>query len=121
MDDAMENEELIWLTHEYVMDPKRRECFAAMIAAMPDEELLKFPRMADIRQENRQKNRQKGRQEGEAKFLIRQLTRRFGELPAAVHEQIAIADSDALERWGDLVLDARSLKDVFGPNLPEVH
>ena len=113
MKGALENLEPIGLTPEYVMDLGRREWFASVARSMSKEELSNMPGAADIRQE--------GRQEGEVKLLVRLLTRRFGELPAAVHEQIAIADLDALERWGDLVLDARSLKDVFGSNLPEVH
>ena len=124
MKQSIEDVDLVGLTPEHVMG-LGRGLFESVMNSLSDEELFKFRRTADIQQKGEQKGRQegeqKGRQEGEAKILVRQLTRRFGELPAAVHEQIAIADSDALERWGDLVLDARSLKDVFGPNLPEVH
>ena len=52
---------------------------------------------------------------------MRLLTRRFGELPAALCEQIAVADLNTLERWSDLVLDARSLADVFGSGLLDTH
>jgi Putative transposase, YhgA-like/Domain of unknown function (DUF4351) len=46
-------------------------------------------------------------------FLLRQLTRRFGSLPAAVIERMQQADRRALERWADRILDAISLDDVF--------
>ncbi|MEO5334115.1 MAG: Rpn family recombination-promoting nuclease/putative transposase [Magnetococcus sp. YQC-5] len=51
-----------------------------------------------------QEGRQEGRQEGQAKILVRQLMRRFGELPAAIHEKITMANSNTLEMWADLVL-----------------
>jgi hypothetical protein len=117
MDGAMENVEPIGLTPEYVMDLGRREWLASMMGSMPREELLKMPVAADIQQ----KGELKGELKGEAKLLVRLLTRRFGELSAAVHKQIADADSDTLERWGDLVLDARSLEDVFGPDTSGTH
>ena len=121
MKGAMENVEPIGLTPEYVMDLGRREWLASVMSAMPREELSKMPGAAGIRQEGEQAGEQKGEKKGEAKLLVRLLTRRFGELPAVVHEQIAMADSDTLERWGDLVLDARSLADVFGVGLPGTH
>ncbi|MEO5377908.1 MAG: DUF4351 domain-containing protein, partial [Magnetococcus sp. DMHC-6] len=61
--------------------------------------------------------RQEGRQEGEAKMLLRQLTRRFGTLPSNLQEKVNSADLETLELWSDLVLDARSLEDVFGADL----
>ena len=60
----------------------------------------------------------KGRAEGEAKgraeLLMRLLERRFGPLPRTVKDRIAAAGPDTLELWGDRVLDAASLNDVFG-------
>ena len=96
------------LTPEHVMG-LGRGLFESVMNSLSDEELFKFRRTADIQQK------------GEAKVLVRLLTQRFGELPAVVHEQIAVADSDTLERWVDLVLDARSLADVFGTGLPGTH
>ncbi|MBF0426511.1 MAG: DUF4351 domain-containing protein [Magnetococcales bacterium] len=51
---------------------------------------------------------------GEAAFLLRQLRQRFGTLPDWVPERIHAADATALETWGDRVLTASSLRDVFG-------
>ena len=57
----------------------------------------------------------KGRLEGERKVLVRQLRRRFGDLPAAVIAQIDAADEATLERWSDELLDAPSLAALFPP------
>jgi hypothetical protein len=66
-------------------------------------------------QRGRQEGEQKGRQEGERKLLVRQLRRRFGELPAAVLARIEHADEATLERWSEELLDAPSLTALFPP------
>jgi hypothetical protein len=50
---------------------------------------------------------------GEARLLTRQLTRRFGTLPADVTARMEDADTDTLEAWADRLLDARTLDEVF--------
>ena len=55
-----------------------------------------------------------GMQQGEALLLQRQLTRRFGALSATQLASIAAATPAQLETWGDRVLEATSLDDVFG-------
>ena len=57
---------------------------------------------------------QQGMQLGEALLLQRLLTRRFGELPAAQQAKLSAATPAQLETWGDRVLDASSLDEVFG-------
>ncbi|GAB3314555.1 hypothetical protein GCM10027428_15730 [Haliea atlantica] len=54
-----------------------------------------------------------GRLEGERHVLERQLTRRFGELPAWATERLASATAQQLEAWADEVLVAGSLEEVF--------
>jgi len=54
-----------------------------------------------------------GIEKGEALLLQRLLARRFGLLPDAVLQRISNASSTELELWGDRVLDAASLDDVF--------
>ena len=56
----------------------------------------------------------RGVQRGEAFLLQRQLTRRFGELSATQQAKLAAATPAQLETWGDRVLDAQSLDEVFG-------
>lgn len=58
---------------------------------------------------------EKGIEKGEALLLQRLLTRRFGTLPSDVVGQIAGATAAQLEQWGDRVLDAASLEEVFRP------
>ncbi len=56
----------------------------------------------------------KGRQEGESNLLLRLLARRFGAVPEWVSARLNQANTDLLETWGDRVLDAQSLEEVFG-------
>jgi len=57
---------------------------------------------------------QQGMQQGEALLLQRLLTRRFGALSATQLASIAAATPAQLEIWGDRVLEAKSLDEVFG-------
>ena len=65
-------------------------------------------------QQGMQQGVQQGMQLGEALLLQRLLTRRFGELSAAQQAKLAAATPAQLETWGDRVLDASSLDEVFG-------
>ena len=50
---------------------------------------------------------------GKRQTLLRQMTVKFGELPAAVHEQLAsLADSEELDRLADRVVRASSLAEM---------
>lgn len=55
----------------------------------------------------------KGMQQGERLLLQRLLARRFGVLTAEHVARIAVATPFQLETWGDRVLDAQSLDEVF--------
>ncbi|GAA4335812.1 hypothetical protein GCM10023144_29500 [Pigmentiphaga soli] len=48
-------------------------------------------------------------------MLRRQLTRRFGPLPAWAEQRLAGADEPALLQWSERVLDAASFEEVFNP------
>lgn len=65
-------------------------------------------------QQGIQQGMQQGMQQGEALLLQRLLTRRFGALSATQLASIAAATPAQLETWGDRVLDAKSLDEVFG-------
>ncbi|MEW6489716.1 MAG: DUF4351 domain-containing protein, partial [Thermodesulfobacteriota bacterium] len=58
--------------------------------------------------------RQEGRQEGEAALLLRLAERRFGPLPAWARARIQAADADTLLAWGENLLDANDLEELFG-------
>lgn len=56
----------------------------------------------------------RGRMEGAVALLERQLVRRFGPLSQTVLRKLAKASPAQLERWSDALLEAQSLKQVFG-------
>ena len=59
------------------------------------------------------KGKQEGKQEGKSELLQRLLVRRFGPLPHDIVQQLASATTPQIELWGDRMLDARSLAEVF--------
>ena len=64
--------------------------------------------------EGLEKGVSKGRIEGEAALLLRILERRFGPLSIDVKQRIASTDAETLLIYGDRVLDAKTLDDIFG-------
>lgn len=64
-------------------------------------------------QEGLREGLREGLQEGEAKLLLRLLERRFGPLPEAIRQRVAGADAETLLVYGEKVLEARSLDEVF--------
>ena len=65
------------------------------------------------RKEGREEGRQEGRQEGEATLLLRLLRRKFGALDPATEERVNSADAEQLLEWGERVLTANTLDEVF--------
>ena len=57
--------------------------------------------------------RRQGRKEGEATLITLQLRKRFGELPESVCTRVCEARPEELEHWGERLLGASSLDDVF--------
>lgn len=53
--------------------------------------------------------------EGRAALLQRQLTLRFGPLPASVMERLSTAAIDELDAIGERLLTAQSLEEALGP------
>ena len=66
------------------------------------------------RVEGRLEGRVEGRMEGEAALLLRLLERKFPPLPDSARERIATADAETLLVWGERVLDANKLEEVWG-------
>ena len=58
--------------------------------------------------------RVEGRVEGEAALLLRILERKFHPLPESARQRIAAADAETPLVWGERVLDANSLEEVWG-------
>jgi hypothetical protein len=66
------------------------------------------------RQEGLRQGWQERRQESEATMLLRLLERRCGFLDEMSRRWIQAANAETLLDWGDRLLTARSLADVFG-------
>ncbi len=64
-------------------------------------------------EEGRREGRQEGRQEGEARLLLRQIERKFGELGERNRERIRLADAEQLLEWGERLVTAGSLAEIF--------
>ena len=58
--------------------------------------------------------RNEGEQKGKAELLVRQLSRRFGQLPKWAETRVNKAKSEQLGKWADAVLDASTLTEVIG-------
>jgi hypothetical protein len=66
------------------------------------------------RQEGIGQGLEQGRKEGAAALLERQLTQRFGPLPQTVRNKLTKATVAQVESWSDTLLEAQSLKQLFG-------
>jgi len=73
-------------------------------------------RLAPLYQQDReqaiQEGVQQGRQQGEAYLLLRQLQRRFGEIPQNLQENIRNLPVESLEDLGLALLDFDTLTDL---------
>ena len=71
----------------------------------------------ELREEGRllglKEGEQKGMQKGEATLLLRQLERKFGRLDAQTRKRVRSADAGRLLDWGERLLTAERLEDVF--------
>ena len=65
------------------------------------------------KQQGLDEGRKEGHKEGESLMLQRLLTLKFGPLDAATQARLAAADSETLLVWGERVLTAGSLAEVF--------
>ena len=94
----------------------RRGKFTQAIPKVRDLKELKMSLAARFdlwAQQYELRGEQKGKQEGKSELLQRLLVRRFGPLPQHIVQQITSATTPQIERWGDRVLDACSLAEVF--------
>ena len=109
-------------------NPELKRIFAIWIRAMlrrHSQNRLVLPKVRDLKELKMiladrfetwaLQHEQKGIEKGEALLLQRLLVRRFGPLPSDLVAHISAATTEQLERWGDRVLDAANLEDVFRP------
>jgi predicted transposase YdaD len=67
----------------------------------------------ELLEKGRQEGREEGRQEQGARIVLRQLRLKFGPLETAIEDRVRSADADRLLEWGERVLTAENLQDVF--------
>ena len=67
----------------------------------------------EILQQGKQQGRQEGRQEGEATLVLRQLSRRLGQLTPELRAQIQGLCVIQLEELGEALLDFSSTQDLI--------
>ncbi|MBF0426544.1 MAG: Rpn family recombination-promoting nuclease/putative transposase [Magnetococcales bacterium] len=96
-------------------DLDREAVRGIVIRVCPREETEMMSQFArEIVEQNKQVWRKEGRQEGAAAILLRLLKQRFGpQLPGWVDERVRTADAATIELWGDRILTAQSLEEVF--------
>ena len=63
-------------------------------------------------QQGLQRGREEGKQEGEARFALRQLKYRFGELNSKTEERIRSLSVEKLEELSEVLLEFQSRKDL---------
>jgi predicted transposase YdaD len=76
------------------------------------EELMQKGR-EEGREAGREEGREEGRAQGQVTLLVKQLTRKFGELPAEYRARLETATSDLLECYAERLLVAGTLAAVF--------
>lgn len=90
-----------------------REEIQSMLG-LTDLDLKRTRFYQDVHAEGKLEGRREGQQLGEVLILRRQLTRRFGALPAWAEQRLERAEPAELECWAERVLDAERLEAVFG-------
>ena len=116
---------------DFERDPNQREKYIDFIdiyADLSDNERRRYQeRHAEesgvikgmnwrAREEGRTEGMQLGRVAGERTLLERQLRRKFGALPSVVGARLSNASVADLEAWGENVLDADTINEVFNPH-----
>ena len=66
-----------------------------------------------LAQQLEQRGMERGLQQGEAAMIIRQLQHRFGSLSPSYTQRIMAADPEILFVWGEKILEAQTLEDIF--------
>lgn len=96
----------------YKLPNLTREEIQAMLE-FPNVDLKKTRFYQDAYGEGRSEGHREGRTEGEAALLLRQLERRFGNLSDDTKRRINSADAETLLTWGERILDANTLEDIW--------
>ena len=60
-----------------------------------------------------EKGMEEGMKKGESTLLLRQLRRKFRQIPTIYIDKIEAADPETLLKWGESILDAEAVEEVF--------
>ncbi|MHC5861984.1 Rpn family recombination-promoting nuclease/putative transposase [Nostoc sp.] len=83
------------------------------LSRMEVEEMLGITlRETRVYREIKEEGREEGREEGEKSLILRQLTRRVGELSQEARQRIEILPLEQLENLGEALLDFTSMDDL---------
>lgn len=67
----------------------------------------------EFREEGIKVGVQQGLQQGEYSLLLRQLQRKFDTIPDTYQKKLSEADAETLLVWGERILEAKTLEDIF--------
>ena len=70
--------------------------------------------LAERVKEWNQESLERGMQKGAGQLLLRQLGKKFGDIPDKFVQQLHRADEEEILQWSDNILSAQTLGDVFG-------
>jgi predicted transposase YdaD len=116
-DPALYRAVLAWLYVEKGQDPKRIPDILSLeeFSDMWAKTFEKFDRENQEigRKEGWKAGKKEGEKEGEAKLLLRLLERKFGPLDRQTRGRISAADSKRLLEWGERLLTAERLEQIF--------
>ncbi|MEO5330623.1 MAG: hypothetical protein H7839_01260 [Magnetococcus sp. YQC-5] len=108
MKDSLNSSEMEEITPDYLIQ-FGKEWFVWMVDAMPDETLFSMPKFEHrLLQEHRD-----SRQAEAAAMLFKQIYRKFGPIPEWTTKKVKSADPEMIETWGENLIFANSLDDVF--------
>lgn len=77
-------------------------------------DINKWPFLKDAYEKGREKGLEKGREKGIKETLRLALEKRFGRIPASITKRVAKMSDDQAQETVLAILDAKSLKDLFG-------
>lgn len=110
--EALRRAVLIWIFH--VLLPRHEEGRPIPeVVSLEEFKAMLDERVVDWNHEIRVQGRQEGRREGEAALLLRMLERKFGQLDIQTRKRVEDADAERLLDWGERVLTAERLEEVF--------
>ena len=94
-----------------VLPEDLEEEFIRELCAFEKEKTMQY--VSSIERIGFKKGKQHGMQQGESTMLVRLMERKFGQVNEEVKQKIEAADSDTLLEWGEKILNASTIEDVF--------